>query len=75
MTTHLFILHDQHGTTFSIMQAYSLTEDKDQPYGGLEEGEAVIEVELTAVLEALVPHEIMEQYSGDPRTKQLKKKE
>jgi hypothetical protein len=70
----LFIRCNAEGTIVSAMKVNVMTEALEHPYGLLEEGESVIEVDFTAELEALDCHEICEQFSVDLNQKALEKK-
>jgi len=70
----LFVRFDEKGKIISTMKANAMAAELEHPYGELEDGEAVLEVEPTPEIEALDCHEISENYVVDARSERLKPK-
>lgn len=71
----LFVCYDQSGAITSAIKVNVMADSLDNPFGEIEDNEAVIEVESTSELEALESHEIAEQYSVDLSSKKIKRRE
>ena len=71
----IFVRHDKDGNIVSTTKANVLAEGLEHPYGSLEEGENVLEVQPTPELEELAPHEISERYVVAVKDKRLKRKD
>lgn len=70
----LFVRYNQEGKIIAVAKIVTMDESLEHPYGQLEEGEAVLEIEPTAKLKKLLCHEIYEQYTVDAEKKKLKEK-
>jgi hypothetical protein len=67
----LFVLYDRDGTVRSAMKVEVMGEGLDHPYAPPEEGQAVLEAEITDELRALAPREICERFGVDPQRREL----
>jgi hypothetical protein len=71
----LFIRYNQTGAIVSAMKVMTMPESMGHPYGELEEGETVLEIEPTVELEALDCSEICDRFVMDTSNNRLVPKE
>lgn len=70
----LFIKYSATGDILSASKIEVMDESLPHPFGGMANGEDVLEAKLTRELKALDCHEISEQYTVDAKAKRLKKR-
>lgn len=67
----MFVKYDESGNILSICEVEVFPEILETPFGDLNEGEFVTEIEITPELEKLEYDEIIEDYKIDIKTKRL----
>lgn len=70
----IYVRYEQDGRIVSVLKAAVVHESVSEPFGDLEEGQGVIELEPTPELEQLECHDVHEQFEVDVAAKQLRRK-
>jgi hypothetical protein len=70
----LFVRFDRHGVLSSASKVEVMSDGMAHPFGALEEGERVLEIQPTAEQAKLLAHDLVEHYSVDVKKRKLQKR-